>query len=479
MKTYRLLLIYTYRETKEKIRSELKEFPSYHISFISYDNPELQWCWANTEEYDAIILEFSQTNNFGMDFVLSLVHHKTEIPIIPIIDFAQGELINQLMHLEIYDFIPKDESKSYLSYIALYFDHILEKHKDYIKKEYYKQISIIQGELTEALNNGGNIQDIYIIILSSLMKLKNIECGVIYSVTPLNGDYTQEVACNLPLQLEKSIHKYSQDDSIAKILSRTTPVYTHMSQIYQLLPGIEGYESLRATAFIPIIFQGKQLAVVCLSSFSSDEISDRTQRVIEAFTNQIGGYIERIRMEELAARRENILKAVTYGAEEFLRHYQTDKALESLRYFLKLLGEASNVSRIYLFKNYYDEQGELFMCHTAEWAKDGIDPQIDQKILQALAYADFPSLKEKLETGEIYGGLVKEMPEYDRSILEPQNVLSLALVPIFCCNSWWGYIGFDDCEVERDWTESELSTLRIAGGIIGIAMCGKDILDTQ
>ena len=42
------------------------------------------------------------------------------------------------------------------------------------------------------------------------------------------------------------------------------------------------------------------------------------------------------------------------------------------------------------------------------------------------------------------------------------DVASIAEVPIFVGDEWWGAIGFDDCERQRRWT-SELDALRAAG----------------
>jgi diguanylate cyclase (GGDEF)-like protein len=53
--------------------------------------------------------------------------------------------------------------------------------------------------------------------------------------------------------------------------------------------------------------------------------------------------------------------------------------------------------------------------------------------------------------------------------LQGQNILSMALMPIFVDNQWWGFIGFDDCAAERYWTDTELEALHITASIFGSA----------
>ncbi len=50
------------------------------------------------------------------------------------------------------------------------------------------------------------------------------------------------------------------------------------------------------------------------------------------------------------------------------------------------------------------------------------------------------------------------------------NLLSILLVPIIIHGKHWGQIGFDDCSNERDWTEDEISTLKLLADVIGVTI---------
>jgi PAS domain S-box-containing protein len=84
------------------------------------------------------------------------------------------------------------------------------------------------------------------------------------------------------------------------------------------------------------------------------------------------------------------------------------------------------------------------------------------------------------------------MPPSIRGIMDSQQILSLALVPVYVGSEWHGFLGFDDCAEPRRWSETEIKTLQIAANIIGGAIerrrseeqlrsileCGIDSLDT-
>ena len=43
-------------------------------------------------------------------------------------------------------------------------------------------------------------------------------------------------------------------------------------------------------------------------------------------------------------------------------------------------------------------------------------------------------------------------------------------VPIFVDGDWWGFIGFDDCTTEREWSPAEIDALRTASSLIAAAI---------
>jgi GAF domain-containing protein len=117
------------------------------------------------------------------------------------------------------------------------------------------------------------------------------------------------------------------------------------------------------------------------------------------------------------------------------------------------LGKATDVSRQYIFNNEIEEDGTLLMSQKYEWVAHGVAPQIDNPLLQRLPYRYAAPRWEKIMKRRYHiAGLIKDFPDEERESLGEQGILSLATVPIYVGKEWWGFIGFDDCKHEREWS---------------------------
>ncbi len=178
---------------------------------------------------------------------------------------------------------------------------------------------------------------------------------------------------------------------------------------------------------------------------------------------------DRVEAEEAAVRRDAVLSAVAFAAERFLRGEELDREIPPV---LAQLGEAADVSRVYIFQVHGGEREQPRVSQRYEWAAPGIPPQIDNPLLQDFPYieAGFSRWAEAFSRGEAIHGLVREFPPEEQPVLIAQGVLALIAVPIFVAGKWWGFLGCDECRHERDWTPSEIEALQAAGGALGAAI---------
>ncbi|MCP4552681.1 MAG: PAS domain S-box protein [Bacteroidetes bacterium] len=177
---------------------------------------------------------------------------------------------------------------------------------------------------------------------------------------------------------------------------------------------------------------------------------------------------KREHLEDTLKQSESVQKAVTYATEEFLRF---DFSEDTFKKVLKNLGKATGASRISIFEN-KEVNKVLVTSQILEWTNKNIRPKIDNPYLQ-----DFPYVKggykrwvELLKQDKPIYGLVKEFPVSEQEILRSQNIISIAVLPIFIHNKWWGFIVLDDCLKERIWTDTEIKTFSVAADIIGAAI---------
>jgi len=172
-------------------------------------------------------------------------------------------------------------------------------------------------------------------------------------------------------------------------------------------------------------------------------------------------------MEEALRRREAILRAVSSAAERFLRETSFEKA--KIQEVLAHLCQPATVSRVYVFENHVGEDGTHLASQRYEWVGTGIMSQVDNPDVQ-----DFPwqaggmsRWEKRLRQGQIIQDHVREFPASEQKILAPQNIQSIVVVPIFLEEKWWGFIGFDECQKEREWYAAEIDALKIGGAILG------------
>lgn len=140
-------------------------------------------------------------------------------------------------------------------------------------------------------------------------------------------------------------------------------------------------------------------------------------------------------------------------------------------YMLPKLGEVTGASRCYVFENSKDEKGRLLMSQIAEWCREGITPQINNLQLQNLPYDElgFDLVQDMLQRGYC-AAIVEELSEPKRTILKSQDIVSILLIPIMIKDEFYGFIGFDDCISEREWSLMEIDILESAAASIAQAI---------
>lgn len=177
----------------------------------------------------------------------------------------------------------------------------------------------------------------------------------------------------------------------------------------------------------------------------------------------------RKRTEEALRGRDAILEAMSFAAGRFLAGAAWNQDIQLV---LAHLGAATGVSRVYLFENHHAPDDTLLTSQRYEWAAPGVTPQIDNPVLQDMSYqaVGLERWITVLRRGEPIFGLVNTFPADENEILASQDIRSIAVVPIFVRDAWWGFIGFDDCQHDRDWSTLEMETLRVAAKIIGTAI---------
>jgi PAS domain S-box-containing protein len=178
---------------------------------------------------------------------------------------------------------------------------------------------------------------------------------------------------------------------------------------------------------------------------------------------------EQKQTQDALLRRDTILKAVGFSAEQFLQSANWEDSIDQI---LEQLGKATDASRVYIFKKEKMEGDAIFVSHLYEWCNKDIESQLHNEELKPteMTAAGFSRWMELFMQGQPVFGNVIDFPAEEQKILLDQGIRSLICIPIQTGNDWWGFIGFDECKSERQWSEIETAALRAAANTLGTAI---------
>jgi class 3 adenylate cyclase len=175
-------------------------------------------------------------------------------------------------------------------------------------------------------------------------------------------------------------------------------------------------------------------------------------------------------MAELT-RRTAMLSAVAYIATGIVAE---PAWRDHMRDFLERLGRATQMSRVTLFEAHKDAAGNPVQSCRYDWAEQGLAP-----ISNDCRYHNMPLLEadgsledwtKRRMRGEIITANLSELTGYARQVFVEHGTHGFVSVPIMVAGRWWGFLGFDDCHIERQWSSAEIDVLKTAAGLVAAAI---------
>ncbi len=135
--------------------------------------------------------------------------------------------------------------------------------------------------------------------------------------------------------------------------------------------------------------------------------------------------------------------------------YDAESTAPAVQSVLEVLASSLNFSRGYIFE--IEDEGRV-VSNTFEWCADGIEPQIHK--LQKLPLSSVATAMQSFaKTGSFILGSLSELSAEERAVLEPQGIQSMLQFGIIENGQVLGFIGFDDCKIERSPTLTEIDEM--------------------
>ncbi|MBE9156023.1 EAL domain-containing protein [Nodosilinea sp. LEGE 06152] len=212
----------------------------------------------------------------------------------------------------------------------------------------------------------------------------------------------------------------------------------------------------------------KDGAVIWISESARAIYDDR--QVLIGYEGTVEDITDRKRGEAAILRRDRLLQGVAEASQCLLTTADVQQAIPQV---LARLGQAATADRAYVYTHHPQSvTGEPAMTLRYEWTTPTTPSGLGQPYLQDQGYRTLGLERwlSLLLQGKSICSLTRHMPPAEQAVLLRDGILSVLMVPIFIDAKLWGYIGFDACQQEWEWSASDESILVAVAASLGGAI---------
>lgn len=135
---------------------------------------------------------------------------------------------------------------------------------------------------------------------------------------------------------------------------------------------------------------------------------------------------------------------------------------------LASIGQLTQVDRVYVCAVHPNpDSGAIAISQPFSWVRESQPPLRENPLVHNFDAPGLATIHRTLAEGKAIWHLTRDLPQTTREALEPQGSLSLLLVPIFAHSRYWGFMGFEDGQRERCWSEDEEAVLMTLAATVG------------
>jgi PAS domain S-box-containing protein len=176
---------------------------------------------------------------------------------------------------------------------------------------------------------------------------------------------------------------------------------------------------------------------------------------------------ERKKHETLIKKKDKLLQGIAEATKTLMTVSDENDGFNKA---LSILGKSAEVSRVYIYQHQlHSLKSEMFFSLRYEWVAEGTEYQMENPLSQKIPYSRFTPLKfyENFSKGNSLKFVISKLPRDSQDSFVDRNIKSIILVPIMVDDIYWGFIGFDEMQKDRIWTDDEESILVTMASTIG------------
>jgi diguanylate cyclase (GGDEF)-like protein/PAS domain S-box-containing protein len=175
----------------------------------------------------------------------------------------------------------------------------------------------IQRDLIKDLSSCSKLTDALNLIIEAVVQVDGIDCGEIYLVDRITGNLEMAAHTGISDNFPRAISFLERDIPQAILASEGRTIYGNISEEVFLKNQI-AEEGLQAFISVPVLHDGKAIAVLALASHTVYEFTLKDRNLIEGIAAHIGPDIYRIKTEKKLNEIRDDLQSLFNTIDDFL-----------------------------------------------------------------------------------------------------------------------------------------------------------------
>jgi len=145
---------------------------------------------------------------------------------------------------------------------------------------------------------------------------------------------------------------------------------------------------------------------------------------------------------------------------------------KTINQVFKLTGNAVGVDRIFYYEtNGHNGNEDKLVIQKVQWTKDDSLSNTAIPSLESLKVEDLRPVLQVLKSQRVYKAKTNSLQKSGfKDLLIQQRVYSVLLIPVFWEKKFAGFLSFQDCEEERNWTYEDILFLKTIVENLSIAL---------
>jgi len=223
---------------------------------------------------------------------------------------------------------------------------------------------LVQRNIAVSLGSASDLTDVLDQVLEAIFQTNGIDCGGVHLADKERGGFTLVSHKRLSRRFIDLISFYAADSPQAIQAKSGKPIYGFYPDIFLVSDKELKKDNLCGAAIVPVDYLGGVVAILNLVSKTYDEIPGNTRTAVETIAAQIGGIINRVRIEE---DRERLIK-------------ELKDALEKVKTLSGLIPICANCKSIRDDKGYWHQVEEYLLEHADVLFSHGICDECAKKL---------------------------------------------------------------------------------------------------